>query len=300
MTSSSLDEAGAGDIVLREPSPDEYARVAYLFRNRRLHAGSRFIAAERTHPVARFLGAVSWWVEDDLGRFQLACLPGSAQNRAASVLVERVLTAAREGGLGSIQYGDLLPDGHPWLPVLKAQGFERLRSERSFKVAYADAWKRVMHLEEKHRSRVPSTWRTDAIREHQPEAILDMIAPYRLLPPAEVRYFWQDTMAGGFDLDMSCILFNGARPFGAFLARRLSDILCVDVQVVEEPNRWLRSLADVCQLHHGARRVAPGGPIRWIQFRSGQAEHRQTANLALRMGGLELPPQHLFGRRLEA
>ena len=84
----------------------------------------------------------------------------------------------------------------------------------------------------------------------------------------------------------------------AFLARRLGDVLYIDVQVVEEPNPRLRSLAAVCQLHHGAQRVASGGPIRWIHFRSGQSEHRQTANLALRMGGRELATQHVFARRL--
>jgi hypothetical protein len=52
-------------------------------------------------------------------------------------------------------------------------------------------------------------------------------------------------------------------------------------------------------LHHGARLVAPGGPIRWIHLRSGETEHHQTANLALRMGGRELPSQHVLGRRLK-
>lgn len=287
------------DIAVREPRPEEFARVAYLFRNTRLHPASRFIAAERTDPVARFLGAAAWWVEGDLGRFHLACLPGSAQRDAAVVLVQRLLALAREGEWECVQYADLLPDGHVWLEVLQTQGFERIRSERSFEVAYADAWTRVMRLYERHQAHVPANWRSASIREHQPEVIMELIAPYRLLPPEEVRHYWRDTTPGGFDLDMSCILFAGERPFGAFLARRLSDILYVDVQVVAEANPRLRSLADVCQLYHGARLVAPGGPVRWIHLRSGEMEHRQTANLALRMGGRELSAQHVLGRRLK-
>jgi hypothetical protein len=233
-----------------------------------------------------------------VGQFQLACLPGTAQRRAAAALTERVVAAARDGGLESLQYADLLPDGHGWLSVLQDHGFERLRSERSFKVAYADAWTRVVRLYEKHRGHVPPSWRSDPIRAHPPDVILDLIAPYRLLRPEEVRHYWRDITPGGFDLDLSCILFNGPRPFAAFLARRLGDALYIDVQVVEEPNPRLRSLADVCQLHHSAQRVAPGGPIRWIHFRSGQSEHPQTANLALRMGGRELAIQHVCSRRL--
>jgi hypothetical protein len=102
----------------------------------------------------------------------------------------------------------------------------------------------------------------------------------------------------GFDLETSCILFDEDRLFGAFLARRLVDVLYVDVQVVGESNLRLRSLADLCMLYHGANLVPPGGPIQWIRFRSGQSEHRQTANLALRMGGRELPRMHVFGKRL--
>lgn len=298
MTNFAPDALGTRDMVVREPRPEEFARVAYLFRNVRLRADSRCFVAERTHPVARFVGAATWWVEGDGGRFQVACQPGTAQVAAAAALVERVVAVASDGGLESLQYADLLADGHIWLAVLQAQRFERLRSERSFEIAYADAWRRVERLYEKHRAQVPPSWRSEPIRAHQPEVILDLIAPYRLLPPEEVRHYWQATTPGGFDLDMSGILFNGARPFAAFLARRLAEVLHIDVQVVEEPNARLRSLADVCQLHHGAQRVAPGGPIRWLHFRSGQTEHRQTANLALRMGGRELATQHVFARRL--
>lgn len=298
MTSSTSDELGARDIVVREPRPDEFARVAYLFRNARLRAGSRLIAAERTHPLARFIGAAAWWAEGALGRFQLACVPGSAQTDAAVVLIERVLAAARESGLESVQYADLLPDGHVWLEVLQAQGFERVRSERSFKIAYRDAWTRTMRLYTRHQAEMPPQWRTQPIREHPPEVILELVAPHRLLPPDDLRACWQVNAAAGFDLEMSCILFDRDRPFGAFLARRLADVLYVDVQVVNEPNPRLRSLADLLLVYHVARRVQAEGPIRWVQFRSGQTEHRQTANLALRMGGRELLRLHVLAKQL--
>ena len=40
----------------------------------------------------------------------------------------------------------------------------------------------------------------------------------------------------------------------------------------------------------------PTGVIRRLQFRGGEMEHRETANLALRMAGKEMPPRHVFAR----
>jgi hypothetical protein len=298
MTNTNHGLGQASGMVLRQPMPHELSRAVHLFRNVRLRAGSHFIVAEKTHPIARFVAAAAWWKEGPVGRFQLACQPGLVGTDALSSLIQGVLDATREVGLQAMHFADLLPEDHPWLEVLQAQGFERVRSERSFELAYRDAWTRVMRLYENHRTAVPPTWRTKRIQEYHPETILEFVAPHRLLPPEELRHYWQSGGMAGFDLETSCILFDEDRLFGAFLARRLVDVLYVDVQVVGESNRRLRSLADLCMLYHGANLVRPGGPIQWIRFRSGQSEHRQTANLALRMGGRELPRMHVFGKRL--
>ena len=155
-----------------------------------------------------------------------------------------------------------------------------------------------MQLHEKHRSGVPSGWRTDAIRHHAPETISELVAPHRLLLPGQLNDYWRVDAESGFDLDLSCILFDGSRPFGTFLLRRLGDGLCVDVQVVQEKSPRLRSLGDLFMLYHSAQRLTPEGPVRWIWFRSGHTEHRQTANLALRMGGRELALRHSLSKKL--
>jgi hypothetical protein len=287
-------------VILRQPRPDELVRVAHLFRNTRLRAGSNFLVAEKTWPMARFVAAAMWWSEGAVGRVQIASLPGLTETGAISSLISSVSEAVRATGLEAVHYADLVSDGRVLLEILQDQGFERLRSERSFELAYRDAWTRVIRLHEKHVKKVPPTWRTERIEAHRPEVILELIAPHRLLPPEEVRQHWQSAGAAGFDLETSCILFDLDRPFGAFLTRRLLDVLFVDVQVVQEPNPRLRSLADLCMLHHGATLVPPGGAVQWIRFRSGQTEHRQTANLALRMGGRELPRMHVLGKRLKS
>ncbi|HEV2211347.1 MAG TPA: hypothetical protein VG167_21490 [Verrucomicrobiae bacterium] len=286
------------DPMIRSPLPNELPRVLHLFRNARLRASARLIVAERTHPIPRFVGAAAWWQEGAVGRFELACQPGQIKTDVLPGLIEAVSAAARQAGLETIQYAELLGDESVWLESLTAAGFERLRSERFFEIACRDAWRRIMRLYERHRGAIPATWRTDPIRAHPPEVIFELAMPHRLVPPEDLRHFWQASTAGGFDLDLSCILFEGERPFGTLLARHLADVLYVDVQIVKEPNPRLRSLGDLCMLYHDAQRVGPDG-LSWVRFRSGETEHRQTANLALRMGGRELPRRHVWARRLK-
>jgi hypothetical protein len=179
-----------------------------------------------------------------------------------------------------------------------------LRSERSFEIAYEDAWARILQLHQKHGSRIPAAWIVRPIRDIPPETALEVIGSHRLLTPGEVHAFWRKNSSGGFTLDLSCVLFDGERPFGAFLARRLGDVYYVDVQVVQEKKPILRSLGDLFMmyrmfnLHQDAQRAGTDVPIRWLRFRSGEIEHRQTANLAIRMGGRELPPSHVLAKAL--
>ena len=298
MTASQMSKAGTPDLAIREPAPEEVERVPHLFRNVPLPPETRLLAVARCRPIERFIAAAAWWPEGRVGRFQLACQPGVDRSVAAGSLIDSLAECARRAGMGTIQYANLLTDDDEWLAILRSHGFECLHSERSFEVSYRDAWTRVMQLHQKHRAQIPAGWRTDSIREHPPETALELIAPHRLMPPAEVRSYWRADSQFGFDLDLSCLLFDGVRPFGAFLARRMGEGLCIDVQVVRETNPRLRSLGGLFMLFHDAQRVGADGPIRWIWFRSGQTEHRQTANLALRMGGRELPRCHLMSKVL--
>jgi hypothetical protein len=298
MTISRMSNAGAHDTMIREPRPAEVERVLHLFGDTSLSGEARLVAALRSRPIERFIAAVAWWPEGRVGRFQLACRPGVDRALVAVPLLKRLVEIARRAGLDTIQCATLLTDDNEWLGVLRANGFKCEHSEHAFEVAYRDAWLRVMKLHEKHRSQIPAGWRTESIREQPPEAALDLIAPHRLMPPPEVRNYWAATSPSGFDPDLSCILLDGQRPFGAFLTRQMGDGLFIDVQVVVETNPRRRSLGDLLMLYHAAQRVAADGPIRWIWFRSGQTEHRQTANLAVRMGGRERAQCHLMAKAL--
>jgi hypothetical protein len=290
--------------AIRDPTSEEMERVRYLFRNEPLRPEARFLAAVRSRPVERFIAAVAWWPEGTAGRFQLACQPGVPRDVVAGLLIGRLAECACHAGMQTIQYATLLSDESEWCKVLTSHGFQCLHSERSFEVGLDDAWRRVERLYKRHGLQIPASWQTDSIRNHPPEAALELIAPHRLMPPAEVRSCWQADPLFGFDPELSCMLLDGERPFGTFLTRRAGEGIRIDVQVVREPNPRLRSLGDLFMLYrmfmvyYEAQGVS-GHPIRRLWFRSGATEHRQTANLAFRLGGRELSRCHLMGKTLD-
>jgi hypothetical protein len=288
------------DLIVREPSPAEVVRALYLFRAAPLPRQARVFVAVKTRPLQRFVAAAAWWPAGDGICFRLAAQPGSTVRLVAcSQLVQQIAKCGRALGIRNMQYADLLPDNSEWVLFLKENGFAVLHSERFFEVSGRESWKRTMKIAERMRDKFPPTWHTESIRRHPPETILDFIEPCHLMPSDEVRERWRDDCPYGFEMDLSAILFDGERPVGVFLLRRVQDILCIDVRMVQTGNRLFNSLGNVALLHHTAMGVGPvqSGIVR-LQFRGGEIEHRETANLALRMGGIELPSRHILTQTL--
>jgi hypothetical protein len=197
-----------------------------------------------------------------------------------------------------LEYNDLLADEDEWCSILGAHGFSCLRSERFFEVATRQAYNRVTIMAEKYKTDIPPQWRTESIRAHAPETVAALVSKHALLPLNELRSYWQPDCPSGFELDLSSILFDGSQPIGTLLWRRSAYAYLVDVRVVAVENSRLRALGNLCLFQHAARTGDPDGEIRWLQFRGGENEHRETANLAIRMGGKELSPRRVFGKHL--
>jgi len=288
------------DLIVREPSPKEVVRALYLFRTAPLPRHARVFVAVKTRPLERFVGAAAWWLNGDKLFFRLAVQPGSTVRLAACrLLVGKIAECGCALGIRSMHHADLLPDDSEWVPFLKENGFVVLHSERFFEVSGRESWARTMKIADRMRNQFPPAWRTESIRQHPPETILDFIEPCHLMPPDEVRERWCEDCPYGFELDLSAILFDDARPVGVFLMRRILDVLYIDVRIVQTGNRLLNSLGNVALLRHTAVKagLAQSHTTR-LQFRGGEIEHRETANLALRMGGNELPSRHIFIRTL--
>jgi hypothetical protein len=296
-----MNAPAASDVIIREPVPKEAARIAHFFRGVSLPPGAQFLAAVRTRPIERFVAAVACWPEGNIVRFRLACQPGVTRSSAAGPLINRVEASARAVKADALHFAESLADDSEWCPLLLEHGFERLHSERLFQVPSLEAWTRVMEIFQKYQSRIPAGWRTESIRHHPPELALDVIGEHRLMPPQELRDCWRPDSPTAFELDLSSFLFDGRHCMGALLTRWVQDALCVDVRVVRLENSRLRALGNACLLHHMASRCDPiKGPVHWLRFRAGEIEHRETANLAFRMKGRELPPRHVFGKKFQA
>lgn len=286
------------DLIVRQPTEPEMDRIRYLFRNVRLHPQARMLVAVRSRPIKRFIAAAAWWPEGTIGVFRLASQPGVTQPTVYDLLVSQVTECAKQAGLETLQNGEPLLDNSEWIEILKRNGFVYLRSERFFEVTGLQSWTRTMEIYKKYQNKIPTTWRTESIRQHTPEAILNLIDAYRLMPPSELRDYWRSDAALGFELEYSCILFDGPRPIGVLLVRQVQNTLCVDVRVVRAENRLLRSLGNIVLFYHIASRRDPYGPIHQLQFRGGATEHLETANLSGRMGGRELPARHFYSKKL--
>jgi hypothetical protein len=288
-----------GSVIVRAPTATEAARVRHLFRDISLPLQSQFLVVVKLQPVERFVAGLAGWTEGSFARFHLAFQPGVDASQYAPRLIEEASSTAQAAGLSQIVYGDLLTDDDRRAAVLRANDFTVLRSERFFRVDAVLGENRVLELARKFAPLIPGNWRTDSLRIHSPETILELLEPYRLMVPEEIRRHWRPDAVHGFEPDMSGILFEGTRPFGALLVRRAGEVLSFDVRVVNHPNRRLRGLANLpllrhCVQHYDRERF----PVRWLLFRGGEVEHRETANLAFRMGGEEVAPRRVFARRL--
>ncbi len=286
------------DLVVREPGATELARVRYFFRNHMLLPQSRILVAVRRQPVERFVAAAAWWAEGTVIRFQLVTPPGVLPLEAFALLISQITELARLAGGQRLHYADVLPADDPICSGLIEHGFAPMGKNRFFEASYAEAWHRVMRLFEKCRPDIPPDWRTESIRNQPPEIVWNLIGQHHLLAATELHYYWQINSPGGMNLDESSILFAGMQPLGTLLIRSGPDTFYIDVRVVHLANRQLRALGNLMLFHHVTAQRPPGGPIRRLQFHGGEAEHRETANLALRMGGRELPPRHIYAKEV--
>ncbi len=268
-----------------------------MFRQTALPGQTWVRVAVKSAPMERFVAALAAWKEGEFARFQMVFQPGVDPREWCKALLAELEVLAREQHLSKALYGELLAEENEISSLLRAHGFKVWRSERFFRIDARRAEERVNHLLQGRE--IPAGWRTESIRHHAPETALHLVARHRLMTADELRRHWQAEPGHGFDLDFSNLIFEDGKPFGVLLARRSGDALFYDVRIVDHPNRLLRAVANLCLFRHNAiHEMAP--QIRWLQFRGGESEHRETANLAVRMGGVELPVRHALVKELRS
>lgn len=285
-------------ITLRSPTSAELARAVFLFGKTPIPRQAAITVAVKQQPIERFVGAVAEWRENEYLRFHFGSQPGAAKADLLALLIHHLTSNANKPDLRWIAYGRLLAENEEPAGWLRDCGFTILRSERFFQLPAELAESRVREILHKYKAQIPATWHTESIRHHPVESILNLIAPHRLMTTAELQACWRPLSANGFDPDLSSILFDGQTAFGTLLARRSQDLLYYDIRVVRHPHPRLRALGNLCLFHHCITHHDLSNPVRTLLFRGGEMEHRETANLAFRMGGTELPARHLYGKEL--
>jgi hypothetical protein len=291
-------ESKIPDLVIREPASNEVERALFLFQHLPPPPGASLQVAVRKRPVERLTAAAAGWLNGDRALFRIACLPGVDKSVVSAPMILSMEDWSRTRGAARLEYTDLLADENELGSILSTRGFYCVRSERFFEISTRSAFNRVMALAEKYKADVPIQWRTESIRAHSADTVASLVAKHSLLPLNELAHYWQPGCPFGFELDLSSILFDGLQPVGTLLWRRSPYAYIIDVRVVTVENPRLRAIGNLCLFLHAARMGNPDGEIRWLQFRGGENEHRETANLAIRMGGKELPPRRVFGKNL--
>ena len=254
----------------------------------------RLWVAARSHPVVRFVAAAAGWTEGPDACFRLVSRSGVKESEVFGRLIDRVAESVRNAGLPNLKYYDAVPEGDSLDILLHEKGFKRLHTERVFQAPYDLAWNRVEKNFQKIQNRIPVSWYIEAIRQHPPETVLGLTALQSLTTREKLMNCWQADSAFSYDPDLSLILWDDSQPIGTLLVRKVEQTLHLEIRVVELENRLLRSFGNTFMFHFLAERQPPFDRIRHLQFCGIAGRHQETANLAIRMGGVELPPRYLY------
>lgn len=283
----------APDLVARLVAPEEQHRATYLFRTEaeKPPADARFIAAVRAQPVERFTAAAAVWPVGEAAHFLLARQPGQDAAAAADALIpalEAFCSRASE-----LRYGRLLASDDEWAGDLARNGFQPKNTERVFEVAFPSIWNRIDRMLREKVHEFPVSWRLTPITKCPPETVWPLIAPYRLISFDDLRKLWHAPPPMGYSREYSVVLFDGNEPIGAFLTRKNDRCVAVDIRVVKAIPARLRALANVTLMSF-IHRQTHSNSLQTAVFRADELSHRETANLARRLGGKEVSRRHNF------
>lgn len=273
------------------PSEEFRARALFASEDTKPPANAEFLLALRKHPVERIVGTLAMWkCEDDL-EFLLARLPGVDAGEIATGLLpgaDRLAPDFRE-----ICYGRLLSPQDEWSPFLENAGYARTRTERVFEADVPAASDRIRRLYRRYADSFPKTWRIEPIARHRPETVWPLISAYRLITADDLQLLWHLPTPRGYHHDWSPILFDENGPLGVVLVRFNGRCVAFDIRVVKPIPAKSRALANIALIEFIIDQSESSLP-RTVAFRGDESVHRETANLAFRLGGHEVGRRHRY------
>jgi hypothetical protein len=208
----------------------------------------------------------------------------------APALLDACIAEAEAREYPRLRYDAAVASDQLLCAMLEARGFRCVHRVRRFQVDVSEGRARIQRMHERAAQRIPAQWRCVPLGWHRPEEIQPLVERFALMDATE---FWRHWHSPGdrFDPRTSVLLFDGEELIGAMLVRRVPGAFLVEVRAVAMENPRLRALANLALLHASSKDTRNSEDPRICIFRAGELEHRETANLALRMGGREMPAQ---------
>jgi hypothetical protein len=266
------------------------------------------------HPVERIIAAFPYWrrpgtptTEAENDQQQVITVEFSfffaGNTDHSETLLEQALTdletAAVDTGATHLRYQAALPSNHPRYTMLTEKGYTIAQTDRHFTIVPADGGKaRVKRIHDRHKSRIPGTWRIESIRGHSAEEIYAFVAPHSLMPPQQFKQYWDSSNKEHFEEQYSCILLEDQEIIGAFLVtQRGKKELHIHIEASHPDWAHKSHLIALCLTNHSLTNCPPGFPEKFT-FRADSENHQQTGNTAIRNKGTEDPPRYYLAKPL--
>lgn len=288
-------------MIFRPAYPDELGRARKLLEGHPVPADAHFLVGVKESPVERLVAAAASWPEPGpeggrLGklRFALGLTPSLSAVAALDGIFPLLLAKAQEQSLSILRYDAPLPEAHPYFSALADRGFTIARTDRSFSVPGEIFKHRSLRFQQRFQDKIPASWTVSSLRGQNPDELFRLVGPYGLISPQAFQNYWSTGQHEHFEDAWSKVLLDGGKIIGVFLvSQRGKEELHIHVEACA-PEYQARSGLIAATLRHACSSLCAEGFPKVFTWRADRGKHQQSANTALRLGGTELPPQHVL------
>lgn len=291
-------------MLIRPAYPDEISRARLLLAGHPVPPHAVFLLGVKETPVERILAAVPWWQASTPGQHQTEVLrfqlhsPRSLSVTHLSAIIQDLENIACANQLEAIHFDSPISSSHPFYPHLTENGFEIFQTDRYFSVSGDAAKSRSQRIFKHVEARIPKDWNIESIRGHDPEKVFAIVSAHNLMSAHQFQHYWNTGINERFEENYSCLLTCGGEILGVvLLSQRGESELHNHVEAVNPEYNTLSPLISATLRNASALRCAVGFPETYT-FRADSRKHQQTANTALRQGGIEHPPRHFLKKRI--
>jgi hypothetical protein len=288
-------------MTIRAAFPDELSRARSLLNGHPVPPGASFLVGVKEHPVERLVAVIPWWKaplrnSGKMGiRFHLASSgsSGLTLENLGQVLAQLDLIAQEEDTSSLFADFSLLKKNLLYQQLVE-RGFEIAQTDRYFSMPGTPVNQRCQKIFQRAKSRMPSSWKVESIREHGAEDVYALVKELGLMSPQQFRQYWDTANRERFEEKYSCVVVEEGRIIGTFLVtQRGADELHIHVDVVSPDYTAFSGLLTIAMRNFTSSASAENFP-RVYTSRADSKLHGEGGNTPLRHGGEEHEPRHFL------